>query len=69
MAARKAHSRQAKQLDAGMLQPEISSFRLHLAAEGKAARTVRTYVEAVQWFAAAHLLRGIARPRWEQVGM
>ena len=48
MAAPQPRCRQPKQLDAGDLQPEISSFRLHLAAEGKAARTVRTYVEAVQ---------------------
>ena len=57
MAAPQPRCRQPKQPDAGDLQPEISSFRLHLAAEGKAARTVRTYVEAVQWFAAAHLRR------------
>ena len=31
---------QPRQLDAGDFQPEISSFRLHLAAEGKAAKTV-----------------------------
>jgi integrase/recombinase XerD len=47
--------RRRKPLDAGTFQPEIGSFRLHLAAEGKAAKTVRTYTEAVQWFAAAHL--------------
>ena len=52
MTASQSGSRQAKQLDARGWQPEISSFRLHLAAEGKAARTVRTYTEAVQWFAA-----------------
>ena len=28
-----------KPLDAGPFQPEIGSFRLHLAAEGKAAKT------------------------------
>ena len=59
--------RQPKQLDAGDLQPEISSFGLHLAAEGKAARTIRTYVEAVAWFA-AHLLREAGRTGWEQAG-
>ena len=58
---------QSKALDAGSFQPEISSFRLHLAAEGKAAKTVRTYVEAVQWFAAAHLPRAAGRPCWEEV--
>jgi hypothetical protein len=50
-------SGQPKTLDAGGFQPEISSFRLHLAAERKAAKTVRTYTEAVQWFAAVRLLR------------
>jgi hypothetical protein len=48
-------------------QPEISSFRLHLAAEGKAAKTVRTYTEAVQWFAAAYLRRQGNRTCWEEV--
>ena len=67
MTAPQSRSRQAKLLDAGCLQPEISSFRLHLAAEGKAARTVRTYIEAVQWFAGAHLRRESGRGGWEQV--
>jgi hypothetical protein len=48
----------------GMFQPEISSFRLTLAAEGKAAKTVRNYAEAVQWFAAAHLLPNTFWTRW-----
>ena len=39
--------RRRKPLDAGPFAPEIGSFRLHLAAEGKAAKTVRTYTEAV----------------------
>ena len=56
-------SRQRKRLDAGCFQPEISSFRVHLAAEGKAAKTVRTYAEAVQWFAAAYLLQETGRTR------
>ena len=60
-------SGQPKQLDAGGFQPEISSFRLHLAAEGKAAKTVRTYTEAVQWFAAAYLRREGSRTCWEEV--
>ena len=59
--------RRRKPLDAGPFQPEIGSFRLHLAAEGKAAKTVRMYTEAVQWFAAAHLLPQTSRTRWEQV--
>ena len=67
MTAPQSRSRQPKQLDAGGFQPEISSFRLHLAAEGKAARTVRTYTEAVQWFAAARLPREAGRARWEEV--
>jgi hypothetical protein len=43
MTAAESRSREPKLLDAGGFQPEISSFRLHLAAEGKAAKTVRTY--------------------------
>ena len=35
--------RRRKPLNAGVFQPGIGSFRLHLAAEGKAAKTVRTY--------------------------
>jgi hypothetical protein len=31
--------RRRKPLDAGPFAPEIGSFRLHLAAEGKAAKT------------------------------
>ena len=66
MTAPRPQFRQPKQLDAEELQPEISSFRLRLAAEGKAAKTIRTYTEAVQWFAAASLLRP-GRTAWEQV--
>jgi hypothetical protein len=55
MPAQEPRSPQPKQLDAGILQAEISSFALRLAAEGKAAKTIRTYTEAVQWFAAARL--------------
>jgi hypothetical protein len=60
--------RPCQPLDAGCLQPEISSFRLHLAAQGKAARTVGTYTEAVQWFAAACLLPAVGPTAWEEVG-
>ncbi len=56
-----------KQLDAGPFAADIGSFRLHLAAEGKAPRTIRNYTEAVRWFAAAHLLRETGKTRWEQV--
>jgi integrase/recombinase XerD len=41
----------------------------HLAAEGKSGKTVRTYTEAVQWFAAAHLLRETSHRDWDQVGL
>src|SRR5580693_5354850 len=67
MTAPRPRSPQPKQLDAGILQAEISSFALRLAAEGKAAKTIRTYTEAVQWFAAA-LPRQASRASWEQVG-
>ena len=65
MTTPRPRSRQPKQLDAGIFQAEISSFALRLAAEGKAAKTIRTYTEAVQWFAAAGLP---SRASWEQVG-
>ena len=65
MTAQESRSRQPKQLDAGVFQAEISSFALRLAAEGKAAKTIRTYTEAVQWFAAARLQAD--RASWEQV--
>ena len=67
MTAPRPRTRQPKQLDAGILQAEISSFRLHLAAGNKSAKTIRTYTEAVQWFAASHLLQQDSRDTWEQV--
>ena len=67
MNAGESRTRRRKPLAAGMFQPEISSFRLALAAEGKAAKTVRNYTEAVQWFAAAHLIPNTFWTRWEQV--
>ena len=67
MTAPRPRSGQPKQLDAGRFQAEIGSFRLHLAAEGKAAKTVRTYTEAMQWFAASYLLEKTGRTGWEQV--
>ena len=42
MTAPRPRSGQPKQLDAGILQAEISSFALRLAAEGRAAKTIRT---------------------------
>ena len=67
MTAQEPRPRQPKQLDAGIFQAEISSFALRLAAEGKAAKTIRIYTEAVRWFAAA-LPRQASRANWEQVG-
>jgi integrase/recombinase XerD len=67
MDARGSGGRRRKPLAAGVFQPEISSFRLALAAEGKAAKTVRNYTEAVRWFAAAHLIPQTSHTRWEQV--
>jgi hypothetical protein len=52
---------------AGPLGADIASFRLHLAAEGKAARTVRGYTGAVRWLAAGYLLRQAGKTSWEQV--
>src|ERR1017187_7981728 len=67
MTAAESRHREPKLLDAGGFQPEISSFRLQLAAEGKAAKTVRTYTEAVRWFAAAHLRRPAGRAAVDRV--
>jgi len=67
MTAPQRCSRQSRRLDAGVFQAEIGSFRLYLAAGGKSARTIRAYIEAVQWFAAAHLLGRTSRDGWEQV--
>jgi site-specific recombinase XerD len=53
-------------LDAGPLSADIASFRLHLAAEGKSARTVQGYTGAVRWFAAAHLLGPAGKTSWDQ---
>ena len=67
MTAPRPRTRQPRQLDAGMLQAEISSFGLHLAAGNKSAKTIRTYTEAVQWFAADCLPGQASRASWEQV--
>ena len=53
-------------LDAGPLEPDIASFRLHLAAEGRAARTVQGYTAAVRWFAAGYLLSQAGKTSWDQ---
>jgi site-specific recombinase XerD len=52
--------------DTGAFGPDIGSFRLHLAAEGKAARTVQGYTGAVRWFAAGYLLGQAGKTSWEQ---
>ncbi len=57
LTAPRPRCRQPKQLNAGIFQAEINSFVLRLAAENKAAKTIRTYTEAVQWFAATGLPR------------
>jgi integrase/recombinase XerD len=62
-----ARSRRPKTLIAGRFQPAINSFRLHLNAEGKSPKTVRTYVEAAQWFAGAHLVALDERADWDDV--
>ena len=67
MTAPRRQSRLPGRLDAGPLEPQIGSFALHLAAEGKAARTVQGYTEAVRWFAAGYLLGQAAKTSWEQV--
>ena len=59
--------KQPRQLDAGPLEPQVGSFRLHLAAEGKAARTVQGYISAVRWLAVGYLLGQAGKASWEQV--
>ena len=63
----KRRRRSPRQLDAGPFAADVASFGLHLAAENKAAGTIRIYTEAPLWFAAAHLLRETDKTRWEQV--
>lgn len=50
-----------------MFAADIASFRLHLAAENKAAGTIRIYTGAVRWFAASYLLAETDKTRWEEV--
>jgi integrase/recombinase XerD len=54
-------------LDAGPFAADVASFRLHLAAENKAAGTIRIYTDAACWFAASYLLAETGKTRWEQV--
>jgi integrase/recombinase XerD len=46
----------ARNLDAGPFQPMIGSFELHLRAEKKSPKTIRTYTGAAQWMAASYLV-------------
>jgi site-specific recombinase XerD len=45
-----------RNLDAGPFYPMVNSFELHLRAEKKSPKTIRTYLEAAQWFAAEYLI-------------
>ncbi|MEG8177459.1 tyrosine-type recombinase/integrase [Nocardia terpenica] len=62
-----SRTRQPRNLDAGDFEPEIRSFKLHLNAEGKSAKTVMTYVEAVQWFAGQHLRCETTHTDWSDI--
>jgi len=66
MVLRRQAVHRPKDLAAGPFAADVASFRLHLAAENKAAGTVRTYAEAALWFAAAHLLRETDKTSWHQ---
>ena len=59
--------RRRKLLEAGPFEAEVGSFGLCLGAEGRAAKTVLNYSEAVRWFAAAYLLPETDKTNWEQV--
>ena len=63
----KRRRRRPRQLDAGPFAADVASFGLHLAAENKAAGTIRIYTEAPLWFAAAYLLGETDKTRWEQI--
>ncbi len=67
MAGSQRQRRLAGPLDAGPLGADIGSFRLHLTAEGRAARTVQGYTSAVRWFAAGYLLGQAGKTSWDQV--
>jgi site-specific recombinase XerD len=59
--------RRPGQLDAGPFEADVASFRLRLAAENKAAGTIRIYTQAARWFTASHLLAETDKTRWDQV--
>ena len=63
----KTGSANRRNLDAGALRPMADSFELHLRAERKSEKTIRTYTEAALWFAAEYLLpNGLAD--WSDAG-
>jgi hypothetical protein len=62
-ASRPSRLRRPRPLDAGLFAADVSSFELHLAAENKAAGTIRIYTEAPRWFAAAYLLPETGKSR------
>ena len=57
---------QRRELGAGPFGDLIGSFELHLLAERKSPKTVRTYCEAAQWLAAAQL-RPAGLASWDEV--
>ena len=67
MAGPRSRHRRAGPPDASPLGADIASFRLHLAAESKAARTVRGYTAPARWFAVGYLLGQAGKTSWEQV--
>jgi hypothetical protein len=62
-----ARLRRPGRLNPGSFGADVSSFELHLAAENKAAATIRIYTQAPRWFASAYLLDETDKTRWEQV--
>jgi hypothetical protein len=56
IAPRKIGRGSERNLDVGPSQPMVHSFDLHLRAEKKSPKTIRTYLEAAQWFAAEYLI-------------
>ena len=59
--------RRPRALNPGSFGADVASFELHLAAENKAAATIRIYTEAPRWFASVYLLAETDKTRWEQV--
>ena len=53
LAPQSRRTRRPGPLDARPFAADIASFRLHLAAENKAAGTIRISTDAARWFAAA----------------